>query len=124
MRRISFGPITVEVRADGTLIAFPDGSSVPGAPHDTKAYRATAEAHGYGADTLRLCQEHELLHIALCHWLGIDSPTMALLRGADGAGLQDLNPIEEAAVLAVQRLARAAGVDLVERMADLCGNEL
>jgi hypothetical protein len=113
---LAFGDTIVQVYPDSTCITFDDGSSVPGAPENTDSYRTTALNHGYGHDTLRLCQEHEVMHIALCHWLGIDSPTMTLLRHGDDANLHLLNGLEEAAVLAVQHFARVAGVDLVARM--------
>src|ERR1044071_3628818 len=113
---IPFGDTLVEVYSDSTCITFGDGSTIPGAPEDTDAYRATALQHGYGDDTLRLCQEHEVMHIALCHWLVIDSPTRPLLRQGDDERLHQLNGLEEAAVLAIQHFARRAGVDLVARM--------
>ena len=113
MQLIQFGSTIIEVYPDSTRIIFPDGTIVAGAPQDTESYRATAEQHGYGADTLQLCKEHEVMHVALCHWLGIDSPTMRLLRYGDDARLHRLNGLEEAAVLAVQKFARAIGVDLI-----------
>lgn len=85
-------------------------------PEDTDSYRATAVRYGYEEDTLRLCQEHEVTHIALCHWLGIESPTMVLLRHGDDDRLHYVNKLEECAVLAIQHLARATGVDLIARM--------
>lgn len=84
----------IDIYPDSTLITFSDGSE----------------------DTLRLCQEHEITHIALCHWLGIDRPTMTLLREGDDDRLHYLNRLEECAVLSIQHLARAAGVDLLARM--------
>lgn len=110
---IRFGATIAEIYPDSTRILFPDGAEISGAPQDTNAYRATARQHGYGDDTLALCQEHEVLHIALTHWLGTESATMRALRGE--ADMQALSDLEEAAVLAVQRFARAAGVDLIER---------
>jgi len=117
MQLIQFDSTLIEVHADSTRITFADGTVVTGAPEDTDSYRATAERHGYGADTLQLCKEHEVLHIALCHWLGIDSPTMRLVRHGDDARLHRLNRLEEDAVLAVQKFAKAAGIDLVVRWA-------
>ena len=116
MQSLQFGSTIIEVYPDSTRICFADGSTVPGAPEDTAEYRATAQRHGYGDDTLKLCQEHELMHIALCHWLGIDSPTMTLLRRGDDDRLHELNRLEETAVLAVQHFARIAGIDLVTQM--------
>ena len=115
---LQFGTTTVEVFSDHTMISFADGFTVPGAPEDTDDYRATAAKFGYGTDTLKLCQEHEVMHIALCHWLGIDSPTMRRLRTNDES-LAKLNRLEEAAVLAIQRLARECNLDLVQRMQEV-----
>jgi hypothetical protein len=113
---LNFWDTMIDIYPDSTLITFVDGSTVPGAPQDTDSYRDTAERYGYEADTLRLCQEHEVTHIALCHWLGIDSPTMTLLREGDDDRLHYFNRLEECAVLSIQHLARAAGVDLLARM--------
>lgn len=114
--RVYCADAVVEVYTDSTCITFGDGGVVYGAPEDTDDYRATAQRYGYGDDTLRLCKEHEVTHIALCHWLGVPSPTMELVR--HGTGKVHLNHLEEAAVLAVQHFARAAGIDLVARMAE------
>lgn len=113
---LRFGETVVDVYPDRTLITFSDGSTVPGAPEDTDSYRETARRYGYEQDTLKLCQEHEVMHIALCHWLGVKSPTMILLTEGDDDRLHYLNRLEECAVLSIQHLARAAGVDLVARM--------
>ena len=57
--------------------------------------------------------EHDLWHIDLALWLGKPSPA---LMGAMGVRLtgdeQALADLEEAAVLALQRYAKAAGVGL------------
>jgi len=115
---LHFTNTRVDVFPDSTLITLADGTTVPGAPEDTDDYRATAARLGYGDDTLKLCQEHEVTHIALCDWLGIDSPTMILLHAPEPDDrLRRLNQLEEAAVLAIQHFARAAGIDLVNQMA-------
>lgn len=116
-----FGTTTVDVLPHSTLITFSDGSTISGAPEDTDEYRDTALAYGYDEDTLQMCKDHEVMHIALCHWLGIDSPTMSLLRNGDDDGLRALNALEEAAVLAVQEFSRAAGINLIARMEELQG---
>ena len=101
---MQFGDTSVDVYADSTCITFTDGSTVSDPPS------------GYEAENLRLCREHDLMHVALCHWLGIESPTMLLLREGDDDRLHYVNKLEEVAVLSIQHLARAAGVDLVARM--------
>jgi len=118
IKTLHFGTTKVEVYPDHTMITFADGFEVPGAPEDTDEYRATADKFGYGTDTLKLCQEHEVMHIAFCHWLGIQSPTMRRLQTNDES-LAKMNRLEEAAVLAIQRFARECDIDLVTRMQDL-----
>ena len=102
----------VRLHEDGvTTTVYPDGGCVPACAEDNDAYRQTALEHGYGADTALLSREHELGHSLLAHWLGLQySPTLRAV--ADGrAGEGDWR--EEAAVLAIQRFARARGIDLV-----------
>jgi len=115
---LTFGDAIIAFPTWGTLITWSDGTFVSGAPENTDAYRKTAFDHGYGDDTLALCREHELLHLALCHWLGIPSPVMEAMRNAPaempGA---EIRALEETAVLAVQRFARAMAVDLMDQMA-------
>jgi hypothetical protein len=113
-RRVYVGDATATINSDGIVLSWPDGTSVPGCPHDTDSYRETAEDYGYGPDTMALCVEHELTHGALGAWLGVPSPVMLELRGSKVA-----DPVvasrEEAAVLAIQAYARAIGVDLTDR---------
>lgn len=114
---LRFGDAVVAIHDWGTIIAWSDGTSVHGAPEDTAEYRRTALEHGYGDDTLALCREHELLHVALCHWLGVPSPVMdALRKGPDVMAGAEIRLLEESAVLAVQKFARAMGVDLIDAM--------
>lgn len=107
---------TVSLSNGGATVVFPNGDVIDAVPHDTDSYRDTAERHGYGTDTLRLCQEHELVHLALCDWLGLgESPTFVRILAGETAPCK-LNGLEEDAVLAVQRFARAAGIDLIKLM--------
>lgn len=116
---LQFGTTTVEIWPNSTRIVYPDEIAIPGSPEDTDSYRACAARLGYGADTLKMCKDHETMHIALSHWLGIESPTMKLLRLGDDDTLHSINRLEEDAILALQRFACAAGVDLLARMAEL-----
>jgi|SRR4051812_39079703 hypothetical protein len=110
---ITFGDSTIWIYSTGTSIQFADGRVVAGEPEDTDDYRATALRYGYGEDTLALCIDHEIMHLALNDWLGLpDSPTMHAVRHDRLDENHDLRRLEEAAVLAVQQYARAAGVDL------------
>jgi hypothetical protein len=107
---LTFAHTTIYRLNTGALTILPSGVEIPATPHDTDAYRTTARDHGYGADTLALCQEHELMHVALAAWLGLPvSPTLQAVASGDVTPVADA---EEAAVMAVQRYARAVGVDL------------
>jgi hypothetical protein len=109
---LRFGETIIYVRTSGTLIHFADGRSVAGEPEDSAEYRATAERCGYGSDTLSLCIDHEIVHVALADWLGFDSPTMLAVRDEQPDQACALRVLEEAAVLAIQQYAKAAGIDL------------
>jgi hypothetical protein len=91
----------------GTRITLPCGTVVPGGPHDTEEYRATAQRLGYGGDTSAMCRDHDPLHALLADWLGLSSYA---LRQAAGLATDDrLAALEEDAVIAVQRYMRHAG---------------
>jgi hypothetical protein len=82
------------------------------APEDTNPYRATAQRLGYGPDTFRMMRDHEILHTAIAHLLGLpESPT---LRGvAEGKGPTPLTDLEEEVVCSLAKLARMVGIDLI-----------
>lgn len=102
----------LELHPDGlTVSRLPGVGVVEARPHDDDEYRARAVALGYGADTLAMSRDHELVHSLLAGWLGLpESPT---LRGVADQRFWPHWQAEEAAVLGVQRFARMAGVDLV-----------
>lgn len=109
------GGTVVEVWGDSLRTILPDGATVPAAPQDNDAYRATAARLGYGDDTLRMCLEHEAAHSAVCAWLGLtESPTLG--RVARGQGSTAVTDAEEDMVLAIQRFCRASGIDLLARL--------
>lgn len=73
----------------------------------------TARDLGYGDDVAAMNREHDPLHYSLCAWLQVPSYSMVIARGEPVTKPQAaLAAIEEAAVLAVQRLMRAHGVDV------------
>lgn len=116
MTPLRFGRTLVEHWPDSTRTLLPSGAGVVAAPQDADAYRATAARLGYGPDTLRMMRDHEALHSALAHLLGLpESPT--LRRVADGAGDTELTGLEEQAVLAIAAFANAAGADLSAALA-------
>jgi hypothetical protein len=110
----AFGGTVVEVWPHGTRVILADGKEVHGEPNNDDAYRCMAESLGYGPDTLKMCQHHDLAHVALAHFMGLsESPT--LRRVAEGLGSTDLTNWEEAFVLSAVRFANAVGIDLTER---------
>lgn len=114
MTEIAFDNGTrIEIFDGCTRITMVGGGTVTAAPEDTPDYRDTAERHGYGDDTLALCKDHELMHLALADWLGTVSPTMEFLTNGTHADMY-IRGLEEDAILGCQRYARAIGVDLVE----------
>ena len=85
-------------------------------PHDTQDYADTAAGLGYGSDLGRMNRDHELMHTLLAMWLG--RPESPVLRAVANECWQHdpdgLLAMEEAACLALQRLAVAWGVDLLD----------
>lgn len=113
-----FGGTTVDLRHWGSVTTLPDGRTIQAAPQPGEDYAATARRLGYGGDVLAMCHDHDALHAALAEFLGLPvSPVLSTVAGAPmGDAVQ--HGLEEDAVLAVQRLARALGVDLGEVWAD------
>lgn len=105
---------------------YPGLPPVDACPHDTDEYRARAISLGYRSDTAAMSREHEAAHHLLASLLGLpNSPTMygiALHAAAEGPFWPAWGH-EEAAVLALQRYARSAGVDLVARAVETFGSE-
>jgi hypothetical protein len=97
---------------------LPDGAVVVGAPQDNDSYRATARRLGYGTHVALQNRDHELCHSLLSALLGLRmSPTLAgVARGEEPDALRHA---EEAMVLATQKFARMAGVDLMDAAARL-----
>lgn len=109
---LRFGATSVSIGDAWSFVILPGGGSVPAAPHDDEHYRATAQRLGYGDDTARMCREHDALHVALCHFLGLPaSPTLSTVAGIP-VGDAVLHGLEEDAVCAVTKFANAAGIDL------------
>lgn len=106
------GRLTVEVRDGYTLTRFPCGAELVASHAVQDGQAETAARCGYeSAEALN--REHDLTHSLLAHWLGLPwSPTLHDV--AIGVRVNELHFVEEDAVLAVQRFARAMGVDLVK----------
>lgn len=113
----------VELHAHGlTTTRYPGLPPVDALAQDSDEYRARAVSLGYGDDTACMSREHELGHALLARLLGLPySPTLyglALHADAQGPYWPSWRT-EEASVLALQRYARAAGVDLVARAVEM-----
>jgi len=116
IRRVLFGETVVSFDEGQALTTLPDGFEVHALPHDTDSYRETARRLGYGADVAQLCIEHELTHSWLLASLG--QPCCPALHAvAHGLPETVLHGLIEDAVMAVQRLANALGVNLADHLA-------
>jgi hypothetical protein len=110
---LTFGEVQITVKDGYTVTYFPVGKPI-WAPHEecgTGEQTATATDLGY-PDVASMNREHDLVHSLLATWLGLrdGSPTLR--------GLATEHPwphawMEEAAVLAIQRLAQVLGVNLL-----------
>jgi hypothetical protein len=69
---------------------------------------ASARALGYGEDVAGMTRDHDYLHARLCDHLGVASHSLRQAAGLAHDG--GLAALEEAAVCAVTRWGRAAGV--------------
>jgi hypothetical protein len=110
---IIFEGTRIEIFPTSTRITLADGAVIVGAPEDTDTYRETARETGYDTDVTTLCIEHELTHVALAFWLQTISPTLEFVGKQVEVDL-DLRELEESAVLAFQKYARAMKIDLVK----------
>ncbi|MBP0440674.1 hypothetical protein [Tianweitania sediminis] len=102
-----------------SVTTFRDGGVVKAWPGDRQEDRARAVSLGYAQDVSQLTwqhlvamsRDHEASHHLLAHWLGLDrSPT---LHGVSRNRYWPHWHREEAAALALQAFALAAGVDLL-----------
>lgn len=109
---LNIGGNTIATSYHGCITKLINAKIVEACPHDTDAYRATARQLGYKDNTLRMCQDHEVTHTALSVMLGLNE-SITLRRVADGMPSDNLTDLEEAAVLAIQRFANAAGINIL-----------
>jgi hypothetical protein len=107
---LTLGETTVDLYRKGVDTVFRDGTDVWAQPRDDDEYRATAERLGYGSDTLRMCQDHELAHTVLAVLAGQPySPTLwGVAHGHHWPYYHD----EEAAVLAFQAYCLRLGAQI------------
>lgn len=106
---VAIGSSVVSVSRGWTETTFSDGSSLSARHDEQPGQRQTAAELGCSVE--RMNREHDLTHSLLAAWLGLgQSPTLYGVAVGEKYPLHDL---EEAAVLAIQRFAIAAGVDLL-----------
>lgn len=107
--RFDFGAVTVYVAHGRTTTVLPDGRTVQADHAEQPGQAERARELGFKSAE-EMNRSHDLTHSILAHVLGLPcSPTLYGL--AEGTHFPHWR-IEEAAVLAVQQLAAAAGVDL------------
>ncbi|GGD31338.1 hypothetical protein [Aureimonas glaciei] len=102
--------------ADGTMrTTLADGSEVMAVAGASATDVARAECLGYDGDTDRMSLDHELVHLLLANWLGLPEPPTyrGIVEAKTGGTWWSGWRKEEAAVLAIQALAREVGVDIV-----------
>jgi len=101
-----FGATTCTIGPSWVVTELPSGAKIHAHPRGDQG--ETARALGYGDDVSAMTRDHDPLHAALAHWLGL--PASAALREAGGEPVEpELAALEEAAVIAVQKFCRAAG---------------
>jgi len=106
----TLGQTTVVVTRNTTTTYFADSTALT-AVHDEQPGQAERAAQLGYATAEDMNREHDLAHSLLAHWLGLDySPTLFAVAHGQTSPLWEA---EESAVLAIQRFARAAGVDLL-----------
>jgi hypothetical protein len=109
--RFVFGASTIDVGPHRTYTEFPDGTCAVAVHAIQKGQTAMARELGYKT-AVHMNRHHDLTHMMLSHWLGL--PFSLTLKGvADGHEWPQWRD-EEAAVLAVQKFANSAGIDLLK----------
>lgn len=108
--KILLNAAEVEWSPQYTITRFWGGASIVSDHSEQKGQTATAEKLGMSVEKMN--QTHDLTHSLLAFWLGMpNSPT---LKAVAKGNLYLHNAAEEEAVLAIQRWANLAGVDLLK----------
>lgn len=109
MIQMRLGGATVHIGAERTVTTLPDGSEVYADHAEQPGQAALAADLGYpSAEAMN--RDHDMAHSLLASWLGL--PCSPTLQGVASGKFYKHHRLEEAAVLAIQRFARAAGIDL------------
>jgi hypothetical protein len=101
-----YGAVQV-TKADGyTITRWPDGRELVAAHAAQPGQEQTAAEIGVSVEEMN--REHDVWHTKVCQCIGLPS-SPALEAAVQGKGDSEIYGIEEAAVLAVQKLAAAYG---------------
>lgn len=105
----------IEIGEDWTRVTLPNRGEVYGEPQGTEEQAATAADLGYGADVVAMVRDHDPLHALLADLLGLDwSYSMLYATGLIPPEEKYMGPIEEAAVIALQRYVCHLGLTVPE----------
>jgi len=108
-REIAFSNGTrVVIGPSWAVTTLPSGRELHAHPDGSEAQAGTARKLGYGDDVAALTREHDLIHSALCDWLGLPA-SYALSEAAGEPSDPTLAELEERAVMAVQAFIRRSG---------------
>jgi hypothetical protein len=110
LQTFRLGECRVDLMDGYTRTRFADGRRCIAEHREQPGQRELAASLGY-TSAAEMNRRHDLAHTVLSTWLGLPhSPT---LRGVADGNFWPHHKLEEAAVLAVQAFAVAAGVDLL-----------
>jgi len=83
VRTLTFKNCVVRLEESGfTETLFSDGTRVPSYPTGEPEQAELSRRLGYGADVMRMCREHEILHTWPCELFWLPYSPDALGRGA------------------------------------------
>jgi hypothetical protein len=116
VRTLTFKNCVVRLEESGfTETRFADGTRVPAYPTGLPEQAELSRRLGYGADVMRMCREHEVLHTWLCELFGLPySPTLWAVahENAEGCAPDWAQREEESLVLSFQAYLNDSPVDL------------
>ncbi len=110
MTRLQIGSTVVTIGDGETVTHFADGLTLSASHEEQPGQRETADKLGITVEQMNA--EHDAVHSMLATWLGL--PHTPTLYGVVTKNYFPAHAVEEEAVLAIQKWAAAAGVDLVE----------
>lgn len=110
MITLRFGEVSLEIHDGWSRAVFPDGVETLADHTAQPGQEERAQGLGYpSASTMN--RDHDVVHCLLARFMGL--PCSPTLHGVARGEFWPQWAAEEAAVLAVQRFALAAGIDLL-----------